>query len=91
MKAVKKLTIAGGKYMYNGETRTRWVTVGTMFLKDNGTYTILLNAGINLAAYSSKDPGHEGEVWANLFDIDKDKKKSSKPDQEDSTSEDIPF
>lgn len=91
MKAVKRLTIAGGKYTYNGGTRTRWVTVGTMFLKDNGTYTILLNAGINLAAYSSKDPGHEGEVWANLFDID-NKPAQSKPTPTENTSvDDVPF
>lgn len=90
MKAIKKVTIAGGKYTYNGETRTRWITIGTMFEKDNGSYTILLNAGINLAAYSSKDPGHEGEIWANLFDIDKDKKTTTTPPTQDN-NDDIPF
>ena len=78
MKPIKRLTIAGGKYTFKGETRTRWVDIGTLFQKDDGKYSILLNAGINLAAYATRDPGHETDVWVNLFDIEK--KSESKPE-----------
>lgn len=89
MKAIKRLTIAGGKYVKDGETKTRWVDIGTMFQKDNGTYTILLNAGINLAVYSSKEEGHEGEVWANLFDL---RDKTQQPAQPKPVIvDDVPF
>ena len=90
MKAIKRLTIAGGKYTFKGETKTRWVNIGTLFQKDDGKYSILLNAGINLAAYATRDPGHETDVWVNLFDIEQ--KTESKPEPvREVIVDDVPF
>lgn len=93
MKPIKRLTIAGGKYTTRtGETKTRWVNIGTLFQKDNGSMSILLNAGINLAAYASRDPGHETDVWVNLFDFEDNKKPESKIEPvREVVVDDIPF
>ena len=94
MKAIKRLTIAGGKYTFKGETKTRWVNIGTLFQKDDGKYSILLNAGINLAAYATRDPGHETDVWVNLFDIEEKREDSKQASSEAPKSvivDDVPF
>lgn len=93
MKAVKRLTVAGGRYVSNGVEKTRWVDVGTLFQRDDGKYTILMNAGINLAAYIDKQ-SNSTDVWVNLFDINRDKKpapaQTEQPVQIEQ-NEDIPF
>lgn len=96
MKAVKRLTVAGGKYVKDGVEKTRWVDVGTLFQRDDGKYTILINAGINLAAYISKD-ANSTDIWVNLFDIERNKTapkaQQSAPQSsvDDIPEEDIPF
>ena len=91
MKAIKRLTVAGGKYMSNGVEKTRWVNVGTLFQRDDGKYTILMNAGINLAAYIDKQ-SNSTDIWVNLFDIDNDRKQSFvKQEPQVQQDEDIPF
>lgn len=91
MKAVKRLTVAGGKYIYNGVEKTRWVDVGTLFQRDDGKYTILMNAGINLAAYIDKQSSST-DVWVNLFDINRDKKTTqAQSEPEVQQDEDVPF
>lgn len=92
MKPVKRLTVAGGKYMYNGVEKTRWIDIGTLFQRDDGKYTILMNAGINLAAYIDKQ-GSSTDVWVNLFDINRDKKPVSSQSEplQVQTDEDVPF
>lgn len=91
MKAVKRLTVAGGKYVKDGVEKTRWVDIGTLFQRDDGKYTILINAGINLAAYIDKESTGT-DVWVNLFDINRDKKPAQTvPDVQVSSDEDVPF
>ena len=92
MKAVKRLTIAGGKYTYNGENRTRWVDVGTLFQKENGSYSILLNAGINFAAFVDKQSQDPTAVWVNLFDLrERESKTQPAAELKEVIVDDIPF
>lgn len=62
MKAINKIMIA---VKYGADKKTRWVQVGTEFAKDDGRTSILLDAGVNLAAYAE-----DGKVWANRFPIE---------------------
>lgn len=82
MKPLKRLVIAGGKYVRNGETKTRWVNVGTLFQKDDGKLSILLDASVNLAAFATKDPGHETDVWVNCFELEQKPKTNPEPVRE---------
>lgn len=92
MKAIKRLTVAGGKYTYNGETKTRWVDVGTLFQREDGTYSILLNAGINFAAFVDKQSQDPTAVWVNLFDLrDKESKPKLAPQPKQVIVDDVPF
>ena len=91
MKAIKRLTVAGGKYVSKGVEKTRWVDIGTLFQRDDGKYTILLNAGINLAAYINKE-SNSPDIWVNLFEIDRNKNNSAPGATiESSENEDVPF
>lgn len=94
MKAVKRLTIAGGQYESNGALKTRWVDIGTLFKKDNGEFTILLNSGINLAAYAAIQNNGSPDIWVNLFDINREQKAkpaSSAAPAPEVREEDVPF
>lgn len=85
MKPVKDLKVATGNYMKNGEEKTRWTKIGTMFKKDNGKFSIKLDAV----------PIHaEWDGWVNLFDPWSDDNKKSRDFQAppaDDLNDDIPF
>lgn len=95
MKAVKRLVIAGGQYESNGVVKTRWINVGTLFKKDNGDYSILLNSGINFAAYTTHTNGQiDPNVWVNLFDLQPRNQQATSqqaPVQAEPEVEDVPF
>ena len=92
MKAIKRLTIAGGKYTHNGETKTRWIDVGTLFQKENGSYSILLNAGVNFAAFVDKGSQDPTAVWVNVFDLrDKESKPQVQSQPREVIVDDVPF
>lgn len=57
--------VAGKKYITkNGEEKTRWTTVGQLFIKDDGKMTVKFNEYINPMAFCN----NKGEVWFNVFD-----------------------
>lgn len=57
--------VAGKKYITkNGEEKTRWTTVGQLFIKDDGKMTVKFNEYINPMAFCND----KGEVWFNVFD-----------------------
>ena len=51
---------ANGKYMLNGEEKTRWQNVGVVFKSAKGAYTMKLDA-------IPTRRNEEGELWLNLF------------------------
>ena len=65
--------VAGKKYITkNGEEKTRWTTVGQLFIKDDGKMTVKFAEYINPMAFCND----KGEVWFNVFDKkDKDSKE----------------
>ena len=57
--------VAGKKYITkNGEEKTRWTTVGQLFIKDDGKMTAKFAEYINPMAFAND----KGDVWFNVFD-----------------------
>lgn len=57
--------VAGKKYTNkSGEEKIRWITVGSLFIKDDGKMTVKLNEYINPIAFQNE----RGEVWLNVFE-----------------------
>lgn len=57
--------VAGKKYITkNGEEKTRWTSVGQLFIKDDGRMTVKFQEYINPMAFCNE----KGEVWFNVFD-----------------------
>ena len=61
MKKVKRLVGSAGTYTVDGQEKTRWFPMGTLFQKDNGDHVIKLD-GVPL--------GSDFNGWVNLFDFD---------------------
>ena len=61
----KKLSIANGKYMKDGQEKTRWVSVGVILQKD-GKEFVLLDPTINLAGFQ-REAGKD-MLMVNIFD-----------------------
>ena len=59
-----KNIVAGIKYQKDGEDRTQWVNVGSLFIKDDGKMSVKLNGYINPLAFKNE----KGEIWLNVFD-----------------------
>ena len=59
MKKIKNLVVAQGKYMSDGQEKTRWLTIGSMFKKDDGNITLKLDSV----------PVGEFDGWVNVFDL----------------------
>jgi len=64
-KMAKKLSIANGKYMKDGQEKTRWVSVGVILQKD-GKEFVLLDPTINLAGFQ-REAGKD-MLMVNIFD-----------------------
>ena len=70
--------VAGKKYITrNGEEKTRWTTVGQLFIKDDGKMTVKFNEYINPMAFCND----KGEVWFNVFE--KKEKDGAAPKEAD--------
>ena len=83
MKKVKRLVGGAGTYTVDGQEKTRWFPMGTLFKKDNGDLVIKLD-GIPL--------GTDFNGWVNLFDFDDDgAKPAPAPKPAASADEDLPF
>jgi len=57
--------VAGKKTTFkDGQEKTQWTNIGTLFIKDDGKISIKINAYINPLAFANE----QGEVWFNTFD-----------------------
>lgn len=72
--------VAGKKYITrNGEEKTRWTTVGQLFIKDDGKMTVKFAEYINPMAFAND----KGEVWFNVFDKKDKESKEGKAAADD--------
>ena len=57
--------VAGKKYLSkNGEEKTKWVTVGRLFIKDDGKMVVKFEEYINPIAFKNE----KGDIWFNVFE-----------------------
>ena len=63
---MKKIAIAGEKYMKDGVEKTSWVNVGVIGMSQNGKEYVLLDPKINLAGFD-REPG-KSMVMCSVFD-----------------------
>lgn len=57
--------VAGKRYISkNGEKKTRWTTVGRLFIKDDGRMAVKFEDYVNPLAF--KDD--KGDIWFNVFE-----------------------
>ena len=84
MKQFKKVVATVGKYTdANGNEKSRYVTVGKAFLRDDKSVTIKVD---------SMPVGNEFNGWLNLYDLDEDKPRTVAPTpQSVKADEDLPF
>ena len=76
-----KNIVAGKKYTTkSGEEKTRWITVGKLFIKDDGHFSVKFEEYINPSAFKNE----KGEVWFNVFDDDKTSDKPADKDVSES-------
>ena len=77
--------VAGKKYITkNGEEKTRWTTVGQLFIKADGKMTVKFAEYINPMAFAND----KGEVWFNVFDKKDKESKEGKEGKEGKTAGD---
>lgn len=55
MKKIYDLAVKTGEYQSNGETKSRWLTVGSCMENDDGAMFLFLNKAFNPAGVPSKD------------------------------------
>lgn len=71
VKPIKQISVACGKYQKDGEEKTRWHNIGTLFKdEDTGRYSVKLEA---LPIFTADNEG-----WLQCFDI---KKKEARQDE----------
>lgn len=58
--------VVGRKYFAkeSGEEKTRWITVGRLFIKDDGKMAIKFEDFVNPLAFRNE----KGDVWFNVFE-----------------------
>lgn len=72
-KPYKRIVAANGKYTNkDGDEKTRWLTVGTLFQKEDGSFSAKIEA---------LPCGPQWDGWLNFFEIE-DRKKSTQDDSE---------
>ena len=84
MKPVKKVVASLGKYTdQNGNEKTRYLTVGKLLQRDDGSHCIKLDAM----------PVGEFSGWLNLYDLDEDRQQQQAPQAQQAVNagENIPF
>ena len=79
-KKVKDLAVKTGSYTINGETKGRYLNVGSLMQSDDGSHFILLNTTFNPAGVPNPDA--RDNVLISVFDLrDQDGQQRSAPPQ----------
>lgn len=60
MKRLKKLVAKNGSYTRDGQEKTRWLTVGTLLQREDGSLTVKLDAL----------PAGEFDGWLSCYDFE---------------------
>lgn len=82
MKRIKKAVASVGKYTdRNGQEKTRYLTVGSLFKRDNGSVCLKLDAM----------PVGEFDGWVNFYDLEEQSKQQSAPAATADPDGDCPF
>ena len=85
MAKIKDVVARGGEYQdRQGNTKVRWINVGSMFKNNEGKVSIKIDAM----------PVGEWDGWLNLFDPkprNQTAEKPSNPPQDDGFDDEIPF
>ena len=79
MKAIKKAVVANGKYMKDGQEKTRYLTVGKLLQRDDGSVCLKLDA---------LPVGGDFTGWVSFYDLDEPKQA---PEHHASDDSEIPF
>jgi hypothetical protein len=82
MKAIKKAVVTNGKYMKDGQEKTRYLTVGKLLQRDDGSVCLKLDA---------LPVGGDFEGWINFYDLDEDRQQAPAQAAPTGVSEDVPF
>jgi hypothetical protein len=83
MQALKKAVTVTGKYTdRSGQEKNRYLRVGTLFERPDGTQCVKIDA------IPVGEPGWTG--WINFYDLD-DGKQAEKPEGGDETDDEVPF
>lgn len=96
-KKIKDLAVKTGSYTVNGETKNRYINVGSVMRSDEGSNFILLNTTFNPAGVPN--PDNRDNVLISIFDLKTDEQRParSSPAQQSAPSDsgvsddDIPF
>ena len=78
-KRVKDLAVKTGSYTVNGETKSRYLNVGSMMKSDDGSFFLLLNKTFNPAGVPG-DPDRDN-IIVSVFDL----RDSDQPNQAPAT------
>lgn len=70
MKPIKRAVIKTGEYQQNGQTKGKYLRVGTLFKRDDGSVTLALEC---------VPVGVTGTAWINFYDIEQKQQTQSAP------------
>ena len=63
---MKRIMIANGKYVKDGQEKSKWVEVGVIMTSQNGNEFVLLDPTVNLAGFP-REAGKD-KLIASIFD-----------------------
>lgn len=78
MKPIKKAVVANGKYVKDGQEKTRYLTVGTLFQRDDGSVCMKQDV---------QPVGQDYNGWINFYDLDENRQQARQP----ADDADVPF
>ena len=68
MRAIKKAVVANGKYMKDGQEKTRYLTVGKLLQRDDGSHCLKIDC---------LPVGGDFTGWVSFYDLDDDRQQQA--------------
>lgn len=75
-KRIKDLAVKTGSYTVNGETKNRYINVGSVMKSDDGSTFLLLNTTFNPAGVPN--PDNRDNVLISIFDLRTDEERPAR-------------